>query len=343
MTTRSEHFYRRLLQLYPQEFRDEYAGPMAQCFHDMVQESIRMDGTMSMVKVWLRVLPDFTRSLVREHFESRWMRRDMMNGMPKAIGRYQVKVQIGDGSMSTVYRAYDPVRKKDMAIKLLKPQEPDPASLRWADYLQREVEVLNGLDHPAIPKAYGFFQSEAGAYLVMDLIKGQSLLDVLGQSQGFLPERDILRWGSQVCDVLTYLHTRKPQPLLFRDVKLSNLILDENWEFHLIDFDLTVPYSPGQTYEKIGTEGYAAPEQYAGCEEPRSDLYGLGAALHQLANRIDPREEVKHRPFTFAPPRSINPALSKAFAAVIQKALAYEPEDRFPSAAAMQAALEACL
>jgi hypothetical protein len=179
MNPRSERFYRMLLQLYPVEFRDEYEEPMVQLFHDMCLVSIHMDGAMGMVKVWLRVFPDFARSLIREQIESRWGERGKMSAIPNVIGRYQVKVQIGDGSVSTTYRAYDPVRKIDLAIKLLKPEDTNPARLRWADYLQREEELLKVLDHPAIPKTYGCFQLEAGTYLVMDLIQGQSLLDVL--------------------------------------------------------------------------------------------------------------------------------------------------------------------
>jgi serine/threonine protein kinase len=208
--------------------------------------------------------------------------------------------------------------------------------------LQREVDVLAAFDHPAIPKAYGWVQSEAGAYLVMDYIPGPSLLQVLEQREGFLPEQEIIAWGIQACEVLDYLHTRQPDPWLFRDIKPSNMILDEQGGFHLVDFGTGVTYTPGRCYECIGTEGYAAPEQYQGGEEPRSDLYALGATLHQLATRIDPREETRRHPFTFAPPRSINPALSKEFAGVIQKALSYELEDRCSSAAEMESALKAC-
>lgn len=342
--TRSERFYRTLLRLYPAEFRSEYGRLMAQCFHDLCLDAARADGQVGLLKVWLRVLPDFTLSLIREYLDS-WGRERAAYAIPGVIDRFQVKAQIGDGSVSRVYRAYDPDRKVEVAIKLLKRGEPEPdgpAGLRFED-LVREMEVMGVLDHPAIPKAYGCYQSDAGAYLVMDFIPGRSLLEVLAQREDFLPEREIISLGIRTCEVLGYLHTRRPQPMLFRDVKPSNLILDENGGFHMIDFGISVPYASGQGYEGIGTEGYAAPEQYGGCEEPRSDLYALGATLHHLATRVDPREETKRRPFTFAPPRRINPALSEGFSAVIQKALSPDLEERYPSASAMRAALEACL
>ena len=268
-----------------------------------------------------------------------------MNAHPTAIDRYQLKAQIGEGSVSSVFRAYDPERGAEVAIKLLKAKEdlaPESYTL-WQDYLQREANVMTALDHPAIPKVYQHAQTQAGDYIVMEYVEGRTLLEIMESSEGFLEESAIIQWGIRVCEVLDYLHTSQPEPLLYRDVKPSNMILDEAGRFHLLDFGISVPYAAGHTYECIGTQGYAAPEQYQGHEEIRSDLYALGAALHHLATRIDPREETQRRPFTFAPVRSINPALSKPFAAVIQRALAFEIEDRFPGAAEMGAALAACL
>ena len=284
MIARSNWMYRKLLRLYPARFRDEYAFPMAQCFRDMCLEAARTGGSRGVLRVWLRVFPDFARSLVREQIDSRWGKEGIMSAYPRVIDRFQVKAQIGDGSVSRVYQAYDPDRKRDVAIKLLKPQESgqtDSARPMVMD-LQREVDVLAAFDHPAIPKAYGWVQSEAGAYLVMDYIPGPSLLQVLEQREGFLPEQEIIAWGIQACEVLVYLHSRQPDPWLFRDIKPSNMILDEQGGFHLVDFGTGVTYTPGRCYECIGTEGYAAPEQYQGGEEPRSDLYALGATLTSL-------------------------------------------------------------
>jgi len=336
--------YCALLQLYPPRFREEYASQMAQCFRDRYREAEKKGGPACIFAVWLWALPDLVASLIQEHIESRKPRKVMMNAIPAAIDRYQLKARIGEGSVSSVFRAFDPERGAEVAIKLLKANDDlAPGSYaHWQEHLQREANVLTALDHPAIPKVYQHAQTQSGDYLVMEMIEGRSPLQIMESCEGFLEEGAIIQWGIQTCEVLNYLHTSQPEPLLFRDVKPSNMIVDEGGRFHLVDFGTSVPYIAGHTYEGIGTEGYAAPEQYQGHEEIRSDLYALGAALHHLATRIDPREETKHRPFTFAPPRSINPALSKPFAAVIQQALAYEPEDRFPNAANMRAALEAC-
>jgi serine/threonine protein kinase len=340
----SVRLYRALLRLYPPEFRAEFGGPMAQCFRDLCRAADSQGRPRRLLGVWLRLLPDLALSLAREHLDSRKKRRGIMTTPFAAIDRYQIKAKIGDGSIASVFRAFDPQRGAEVAIKLLKPAaDSGPEShTQWGSRLEREAEVLASLDHPAVPKFYASGQTDAGPYLVMEYIPGRTMLQCVEENEGFIDESSLIQWGIQVCAALSFFHTHQPEALLFRDLKPSNLIVDDAGTVHLLDYDITTAYIAGQTYEGIGTEGYAAPEQYSGHEEPRSDLYTLGATLHHLTTRIDPRQETKHRPFTFAPPRSVNPALSKAFAAVIQRALAYEVEDRYPTAAQMQAALKAC-
>ena len=345
MIDSSFRIYRALLRLYPVEFREAYASQMAVCFRDMFREAEQKGGPIRLLTIWPWALSDLAVSLIKEHLESLKLRKMIMNAFPAVIDRYQLKARIGEGSVSSIFRAFDPERKAEVAIKLLKTKDdlgPESYTL-WQDCFEREANVMLTLDHPAIPKIYQHAQTQSGDYLVMELIEGRTLLEILEAREGFLEESTIIQWGIQACEVLNYLHTIQPEPLLFRDVKPSNLIVDDAGRIHLLDFDISVPYIAGHTYECIGTEGYAAPEQYQGHEDIRSDLYALGASLHHLATRIDPREETKHHPFTFAPPRSINPALSKPFAAVIQRALAYELNDRFQSAAEMRAALEGCM
>jgi serine/threonine protein kinase len=341
----SVRLYRALLQLYPSDFRHEFGGLMAQCFRDLCREAESRGGPGRILAVWLRLLPDLALSLMREHLDSRRQRKGIMNAPLTTIDRYQVAEKIGEGSASSVFRAFDPRRGADVAIKQLKAAAElgSDAYAQWCERLEHEADVLARLDHPAIPKLYARGQSDAGPYLVMEYVAGRTLLQCLEEQAGFLDEASLVQWGIQACAILSFLHTHQPEALLFRDVKPSNLIVNAAGAVRLLDFDITAAYTAGQSYECIGTAGYAAPEQYSGHAEPRSDLYALGASLHHLATRIDPREETKQRPFTFAPPRSVNPALSQAFAVVIQRAVAYEVEERFPSAAHMQAALEACL
>ena len=333
--------YRALIYLYPADFRREFGDQMAQCFYDLSRTALNHNR----VALWAHLLTDLAFSLTREHFDHWIRRRTRMNTPLADFAGYRVQAQIGDGSVSRVFRAFDPRLKAEVAIKQLKPAaELGTETLaQWQAWFEHGAAILAGLDHPALPKLYASGRTAAGPYVVMEYIPGSTLLERIEQSEGFLDEHDLIQWGIQACAALTFLHTCRPQAFLFRDIKPSNLIVADTGTLRLLDFDITAAYIDGQNYECIGTPGYAAPEQYAGHAEPRSDLYALGATLHHLATRIDPREETKTHPFSFAPARSVNPALSKSFAAVIERAIAYEVEDRWPSAAEMQAALEACL
>lgn len=166
---------------------------------------------------------------------------------------------------------------------------------------------------------------------------------MLAERAGFLPAGEVIGWAVQVCDALTYLHTHRIHPIVFRDLKAAHIMVNAAGHAWLVDFNLARPLPLGGRLEqadRVGTEGFAAPEQYTGTALPASDVYGLGATLHYVLTRIDPRKE---RRFAFVPPRAIQPALPKALAAVIMQAVAYEIEERFQSAEAFKQALLACL
>jgi len=145
-----------------------------------------------------------------------------------------------------------------------------------------------------------------------------------------------------LCDALIHLHSQRPAPLIFRDVKPSNIMIDPYGQVYLIDFGISLAHQPGRELAMIGTEGYSPPEQYLGYTDVRSDVYSLGATLHHLLTCRDPRRET---PFSFhdAPPRSLNPAISEELEAVILKAVEHKAEDRYQSVEEMKTALLACL
>lgn len=256
---------------------------------------------------------------------------------PDRIGPYLVKERIGIGTIADIYRATDTAHNRDVAIKLLK----EDMVRRYEPYLRHRAELADRLNHPAIPACYGYFHDDEGAYLVLELIEGTDLLRLLEEYGQPLPPQHVTAWMIQVCDVLTFLHTQS-EPLLFRDLKPSNIMVRPDGGIHLVDFDIVMSFQPGQHYDRIGTEGYAPPEQYAGLEDPRSDLYALGATMHHLLTGRDPTHQL---PFAFreTPPSAINPAVSPALEAVIFKALAYRPVERYQTAAEMKQALLACL
>ncbi|GIW01180.1 serine/threonine-protein kinase [Roseiflexus sp.] len=256
-------------------------------------------------------------------------------------GRYVIEGTLGIGGMSVVYRGRD-LRFKDVvrpcAIKEMYQSAPDSNTrLLNLKNFEREAGLLATLQHPAIPKVFDFFEENGRVYLILELIQGKDLETVLEEAKGPLPEERVARWAVQLCEVLSYLHNQQPEPIVFRDMKPSNVMVTSDDRIVLIDFGIarSLVRTRGTV---IGTEGYSPPEQYKGIAEPQSDLYALGATLHHLLTASDPRTET---PFTFheRPLRQLNPQISPEFAAVIEKALSYDMKTRWASADEMRLAL----
>lgn len=256
--------------------------------------------------------------------------------------RYEIQRVIGQGGMSTVYAARD-LRfshvERLCAIKEMVDRARDNQTrvLRLANF-EREASLLATLSHAAIPKIYDYFSNNGPIYLVLEFVDGQDLEHFISHANEPVPEITLIDWASQILDVLSYLHEHQPEPIVFRDMKPSNIMLRTDGSISLIDFGIARTFQPMQRGTMIGTEGYAPPEQYRGISEPRGDVYAMGATLHHLATKSDPRTEP---PFTFAQrlPRELNPSLSIEFERTILRAVAYSAADRFPSAAAMEQAL----
>ncbi len=260
--------------------------------------------------------------------------------------RYEVIKVLGVGGMGAVYLAQDlrftgVVRR--CAIKEMISSTPDPHIRRLAvESFSREANLLVQLNHHGIPKIYDFFSESVRSYLVMEYVEGEDLENVLDKIEGMLKEDTVLDWAIQVCEVLIYLHSQLP-PIVFRDLKPSNIMLrPQHNRIALIDFGIAKAFDAGQKGTMIGTEGYSPPEQYRGVVDPRGDIYALGATLHHLLTKRDPRLEP---PFTFheEPVKLLNPAVSDQTNSVVMKALEYEPDKRYQSAQSFRDALSAAL
>jgi len=244
--------------------------------------------------------------------------------------------------MGSVYRARDlhfPNVVKLVAVKEMINLAPDPLIRQTiVQNFEREANMLATLNHPAIPRIYDYFTQNDHSYLVLEFVHGKDLETVIADANGFLPEDQIISWAIQLCDVLAYLHGHKPDPIIFRDMKPSNVMINHNGDVVLVDFGIAKTFQTGQKGTMIGTEGYSPPEQYRGEATPIADIYSLGAALHHAITRRDPRLEP---PFSFAerPLKRINSNISTELEAVVNTALQYNPADRFPSATAMKDAL----
>jgi eukaryotic-like serine/threonine-protein kinase len=258
-------------------------------------------------------------------------------------GRYVVEGGLGIGGMSVVYRGRD-LRFKDVvrqcAIKEMYQSAPDSQTrLLNLKNFEREAGLLATLNHPAIPKVYDYFEENGRIYLIIELVDGKDLETVLDERGAPLDEAQVAHWMVQICEVLDYLHNHQPEPIIFRDMKPSNVMLAANDRITLIDFGIARTLNASdRKHTMIGTEGYSPPEQYRGQVEPRSDLYALGATMHHLLTNSDPRTET---PFTFheRPPRRLNSRLSPEIEGIITRALEYTLDTRWASATALREAL----
>ena len=268
-------------------------------------------------------------------------RQQLQSGIT-LVNRYSIQDVIGVGGMGSVYRARDlhfPNVVKLVAVKEMINSAPDPLVRQTiVQNFEREANMLATLNHPAIPRIYDYFTLDDRSYLVIEFIHGKDLETVIADANSFLPEDQVISWAIQLCDVVSYLHAHKPDPIIFRDMKPSNVMINHNGDVVLVDFGIAKTFQSGQKGTMIGTEGYSPPEQYRGEATPLADVYSLGATLHHAITRRDPRLEP---PFSFSerPVRRINPNVSVEFEAVINVALQYNPADRFPNADAMKDAL----
>jgi serine/threonine protein kinase len=256
--------------------------------------------------------------------------------------RYRNVGLVGQGGFGAVYRASDERFKsrRIVAIKEMGDANLNPAEkIRALDDFRQEADLLVQLKHANLPDVSDFLEEGGKAYLVMEFIEGKTLEKVQEDAGKPLDEKLVMGWALQLCDVLAYLHSR-PQPIIFRDLKPSNVMVTNTGQIKLIDFGSARIFksSAAKDTTTLGSRGYAPLEQYGrGQSDPRSDIYALGATLYDLLTNSVPADSPTRRvnPASFMKPRQVNPALSKDTERIILKAMAEDPKDRFQSAGAM--------
>jgi len=245
--------------------------------------------------------------------------------------------------MGAVYKAQDLRFKveKVVAVKeMINQATNEEMRVTIVEGFEREANILATVNHPSIPTIYDYFTLGTRSYLVMEFVDGDNLEVKLQQRRAPFLEEDVISWAIALCDVLDYLHTHEPEPIIFRDIKPANVMINNRNQIRLVDFGIAKTFQTGSKGTMIGTEGYSPPEQYRGEATESVDIYALGATLHHLLSNQDPRTEP---PFTFdeRPIREKNPEVSVALETIIKTALMYNPPDRFESAAIMRRALVA--
>ncbi|MFZ1888863.1 MAG: serine/threonine-protein kinase [Candidatus Binataceae bacterium] len=237
-------------------------------------------------------------------------------------GRYRAIRPLGGGGMKMVYLAED-LRLASRLCALAEMVDTFTSPEKQQDAVaafQREADMLATLSNEHIPRVFDRFSEENRHYLVMEYIEGQTLEDRLRENDGKLPEGEVIDIALQICDTLAYLHSLSP-PVIYRDLKPSNVMLTANGQVKLIDFGIARHFLPMQNATMIGTQGYAPPEQYRGRVEFRSDLYALAATMHHAISGRDPAAEP---PFSFPPLRSAAPGVNPALADLVDQTLNYD-------------------
>jgi eukaryotic-like serine/threonine-protein kinase len=253
------------------------------------------------------------------------------------IGPYRVLGVIGYGGYGAVYEA-EVVRRPDVRVAL-----KETLSFEHVHGFRAEFLVLSALHHDNLPCYHDMFERDERGYLVMELIRGQSLKDIVRKEGGPVLERLALSYADQICDVLIYLHGQQPA-IIHRDIKPDNVRITPEGLIKLVDFGLAKAGTETTAHKQGGTPAYAPPEQWAGGTDPRSDVYSLGATLfHLLTGRVPPpaalRQNLGGDPLMS--PRDVNPRVSEQVGRVVLQSMALRPEQRYPDVESFHEALHA--
>lgn len=252
-------------------------------------------------------------------------------------GKYKILNKIGQGGMSVVYLAMNERANKQWAIKeVRKDGTKDYEVVKQG--LIAETDILKRLNHPHLPSIIDVIDCDDTFLIVMDYIEGRTL-DYWLKKEGAQPQERVVEWAKQICDVLGYLHSRKP-PIIYRDLKPSNVMLKPDGKIMIIDFGTAREFKEQSIEDTkcLGTQGYAAPEQYGGHgqTDARTDIYNLGATMYHLLTGHNPSLP----PYEMYPIRQWNPALSSGLEAIVTKCTQRNPNDRYQSCAELMYALE---
>jgi serine/threonine-protein kinase len=267
---------------------------------------------------------------------------------PEKLGRYEVVAELGSGAMGVVYRAVDPVLGRTVAIKTIRLTEfPDEAAEYEARFFQ-EAKAAGGMSHPNVITIFDAGREGDIAYIAMELLEGEELRAWLDRER--IPVATAIDIALQVATGLAAVHARG---VIHRDVKPANIMILPGMQAKLMDFGIArLPLADVRTKTGLllGSPKYMSPEQVnARPLDPRSDLFSLGAVLHEMLAGAPPFSGADMNQLMVAismgaptPPSRINPAVTPFLDLVVAKALAKDPEARYQSAEEMAADLRDC-
>ncbi len=253
--------------------------------------------------------------------------------------RYEILGAIGRGAYGMVYRARDLQRPGALwAIKVIEESHlSDEERAEARELFRREASILKELNHTGIPKIIDFFSIEPCHFMVMEFVDGVTLQDYLKEHSP--DEKTLVEWAIRMCDILKYLHGIEPEPLVFRDLKPSNIMLTEKGRLLFIDFGIARHFNRGKNQDTflMGTPGFSPPEQYGSRQtDKRSDIYSLGATLYHILSG----EDLEQFKYAVPPLSTFRPSVSKELEHVIARCLKRDPAKRYQSAGALREALK---
>lgn len=237
------------------------------------------------------------------------------------VGGYELIKELGEGNMGQVFLGKRTASSAEYALKIAYGKEQDP----MIEALYKEASILKSLRNGKYPECYGFFREKEYACLLMEYIPGTNLETVICEAA--LSYEDRLKLAMDVADLLWQLHSHRP-PIVYRDLKPSNIIKEPSGQLRLIDFGTAILYDDSllvsQNETGAGTYGYAAPEQRLGRKaDVRSDVYALGACISYLMSGVNPG----------LPPFRIDPVKKrKEIANIISRATMEDPKERYQNA-----------
>ncbi|MGV8122212.1 MAG: serine/threonine protein kinase [Candidatus Xenobiia bacterium LiM19] len=255
---------------------------------------------------------------------------------------YEIKKELGHGGQVIVYLCEDTETKGQIVLKecIFKGLSRDDRG-KELDLFAKEAEILKTITHPNLPKVYEFFNEGESHFIVEEFIDGTSLDKTL-KCLGALPEEKVIMIGLQMTSILAHLHNNNP-PVIIRDIKPANIITTEAGNLYFIDFTIArYAVKDKEDTVRMGSPGYAPPEQYRGLSTPQTDIYSLGVTFHQLLTGHDPLNS----PFMLPPACSLKSNLSPDWDNIICKACELTPERRYNSAEELEKdllALRKCL
>ena len=257
--------------------------------------------------------------------------------------RYTIRSVLSNKKNAWVYLVTDSNTHQERVLKefLIDIQNPHQLTLSTKKF-EKEITLLAGLTHPGIPEFSDYFVIMNRQFVVLECIHGRSLREYLDKADKPMEERQVLEIAAQVASTLAFLHGQS-NPIIFGDVKPSNVMITPNNQIKLIDFNLSRYFASFKDLTaKKGTRGYSSPEQFSqGMQDAKTDIYSLGAMMHRMITLSDPT--ALSNAFNFKPITQLNRDASREFEGIVNRSVAYDRGQRYDTAGELAEDLQSLL